>query len=184
MKPTVNRIKNPTTLQWQYMAEQATDVSQKSASSEEQVKKRHWLAWLLDSSIPLPGGYRIGLDGVIGLIPGVGDAIGGGLSTWILYQAYKQEVPKMILTRMVINVVIDGAIGAIPILGDIFDFYWKANLRNVRLLERYKRNPEHTYRRSALSNFIFFAGVVTLVVLLIFAVVAVLEMLWAALTQA
>lgn len=150
---------------------------------DDRLKQRHGLAWLLDSSIPLPGGYRIGLDGIIGLIPGVGDAIGGGLSSWLLYQAYKQDVPKMVLTRMVINVIIDGAVGAIPILGDIFDFYWKANLRNSRLLDRYKREPTKTYQRSTVANFLFFAGVVAVVVLVIYAVIALLDMLWTALFQ-
>lgn len=151
--------------------------------SNQQLRQRHGLAWLLDSSIPLPGGYRIGLDGIIGLIPGIGDAIGGGLSSWILYQAYKQEVPRTVLARMLINILIDGALGAIPILGDIFDFYWKANLRNLKLLERYQRSPQQTYRRSALANFLFLAGVITVVVLLIFAVIALLDLLWTALFQ-
>lgn len=160
-----------------------SDNTQDQQSQQEQLKRRHGLAWLLDSSIPIPGGYRIGLDGIIGLIPGVGDAIGGGLSSWILYQAYKQDVPKMVLVRMVINVIIDGALGAIPILGDIFDFYWKANLRNINLLDRYKRNPDKTYQRSTVANFFFLAGVVAVVVLVIFAVIALLELLWTALFQ-
>ncbi|MEX0902034.1 MAG: DUF4112 domain-containing protein [Pseudohongiellaceae bacterium] len=152
-----------------------------STDENEQLKRRDWLAWLLDSSVPIPGGYRIGLDGIIGLVPGIGDAIGGGLSTWIIYQAYKRNVRRMVLARMVINVIIDGSVGAIPIIGDLFDFFWKANLRNSRLMERYNRNPESTYKRSVISNFLFFLGIVVVVVLLIYAVIALLQLVWSVL---
>lgn len=102
--------------------------------------KRRDLTWLLDNSIQLPGGLKIGLDGLIGLIPGVGDVVGGGLSTWILYQAYKQGVPKTVLARMVVNIFIDTVIGFIPLIGDLFDFIWKANAKNATLLARHKED--------------------------------------------
>src|SRR5690606_32070307 len=123
---------------------------------------RRDLAWLLDSSIPLPGGFRVGLDGILGLIPGVGDAIGGGLSTWILYQAYQRGVPKVVMVRMVINIFIDAVLGAIPFLGDIFDFFWKANLKNATLLDNYQAAPDETVRRSTVSTVVFFVGVVVI----------------------
>ena len=90
------------------------------------------IAWLMDRSIPI-GGYRIGLDPIIGLIPGLGDAFGALISTVIIVQAHKAGVPKGTLLRMVANVGIDAAVGAIPLLGDLFDFAWKVNVKNLEL---------------------------------------------------
>ena len=91
----------------------------------------------LDDIIRLPGGYRIGLDGIIGLIPGAGDIIGGIASSFIIAQAARLGVPTGVLLRMVGNVLVDSVIGLVPILGDLFDMAWKANLRNLQLLERH-----------------------------------------------
>jgi len=94
------------------------------------------LARTLDSSIVLPGGYRIGLDGVIGLVPGVGDLIGAVFATYIIVESARLGASKWLLARMMLNVLVETAIGVIPVLGDLFDFAWKANERNVALLER------------------------------------------------
>jgi Domain of unknown function (DUF4112) len=99
------------------------------AANDEFIEK---IAWLMDRSIPI-GGMRIGLDPVIGLIPGVGDALGGLISTVIIVQAHKAGVPKATLLRMVANVGIDAALGAVPLIGDLFDFAWKVNVRNLEL---------------------------------------------------
>lgn len=96
-------------------------------------------ARLLDQSILLPGGYRIGLDPIIGLIPGIGDAIGAALSFYLIYEAARLGIPKRILVRMCGNALLEALIGEIPILGDIFDAVWKANTRNVRLIELHHR---------------------------------------------
>lgn len=157
------------------------DRAQITDDHDSRFKQRHRLSWLLDSSIPLPGGYRIGLDGLLGLIPGVGDLIGGGLSTLLLFQAWQNNVPKMVIARMVINILIDAAVGAIPILGDLFDFVWKANLRNARLLDNYQRNPHQVYRRSTAATLGFVVGVLLLVALVIFAVVSLIGALLTAL---
>jgi hypothetical protein len=140
------------------------------------------LSRLLDSSFPLPGGMRIGLDGILGLIPGVGDAVGGLLSMIILYQAHQRNVPKMVLLRMTLNIVIDSFLGAIPLLGDIFDFFWKANEKNVRLLDAYERNPNRTYRRSAVSSVILLAAVLALLLAIIYLTVALFAFIWQQLT--
>jgi hypothetical protein len=96
------------------------------------------LGKLLDNSIAIPGtGWKIGLDPIIGLIPGVGDLIGALLSGYIILEAARAEVPTFTLARMLVNVGIDTLVGAVPALGDVFDAAWKANTKNVALLERH-----------------------------------------------
>ena len=93
------------------------------------------LAWLLDNSIKIPLlNYRIGLDALIGLIPGLGDMAGMILSSYIVLQAIRLGAPRAILMRMVLNIGIEAAVGIVPVLGDIFDATFKANVRNVQLL--------------------------------------------------
>ena len=116
------------------------DKTQKpwSPQDEARLKRVRLLSRLLDEQFRLPGtAYRVGLDGLLGLIPGVGDAAGALLSTYILYEAIRLGAPKTILLRMVANIGIDAVGGAIPIVGDIFDMAWKANKRNAALLHAY-----------------------------------------------
>jgi hypothetical protein len=80
---------------------------------------------------------RFGLDPILGLIPGFGDAAGAVLAGWILLEGARRGAPRATLVRMACNIGVDALIGAIPFLGDVFDVVWKANLRNVALLERY-----------------------------------------------
>lgn len=97
----------------------------------------------MDSSLRLPGGFRIGADGLIGLLPGVGDLATAGVSLYIVAQASKAGVPARGIARMLLNVGLDAVIGTIPLLGDVFDFAFKANLRNARLMDSYlDRGPE------------------------------------------
>lgn len=101
-------------------------------------------AVLLDSAVQVPGlQRRIGLNPVIGLIPGFGDFVGAILSSWIVIGAVRHRVPGPKLGRMIFNILVDVLIGAIPVLGDIVDFLWAENLKNVELLLRYRdrRNP-------------------------------------------
>jgi hypothetical protein len=102
----------------------------------EKLKRLRAFAWLLDSSIRLPGGFRIGLDPLLGLIPGLGDALGALLGLYIIYEARRLGASRTLILKMIANMLIDAVIGAVPILGDIFDAAFKANLRNVALLEQ------------------------------------------------
>jgi hypothetical protein len=106
------------------------------------------LAQLLDNSIPLPGGARIGWDAVLGLIPGVGDAVGALLSGYIVVQALRLGASAPVLTRMLGNIAIEALVGAVPFLGDLFDAAFKANARNVQLLEQHLGAPQATRRAS------------------------------------
>jgi hypothetical protein len=106
------------------------------------------LAWLLDNSIPVPGtSWRIGLDPLLGLVPGLGDLLGAALSGWILVEGERMGAGRTTMLRMLWNVLVEVVIGAIPILGDIFDAGWKANAKNVALLERHLAAPGIQRRR-------------------------------------
>lgn len=100
------------------------------------------LATLLDSQFVIPGTkIRFGLDGLLGLVPGIGDTIALGLSLLIVVEAIRRGVRRRVIARMLFNVGIDWLIGLIPVLGDVFDVAFKANLLNLRLLEAELRNP-------------------------------------------
>jgi len=93
------------------------------------------LAWLLDEAFAIPGtNQRVGLDALLGLIPGVGDTLGALLSTYIIIEAARRGASPWTVSRMLGNVAVETIIGVVPIAGDLFDVVWKANLRNLDLL--------------------------------------------------
>jgi hypothetical protein len=98
----------------------------------------------MDEAIRLPGGFRIGLDGIVGLIPGIGDAFGMLVSGYIVLAAAREGAPKRVLARMLANIGLESVVGLVPIIGDAFDFVYKANSRNLRLFEDYGRAPAPT----------------------------------------
>jgi hypothetical protein len=106
------------------------------------------LETLLDEAFRVPGTqFRFGIDGIIGLVPGLGDVLAGLLSAVIPLGAWARGVPYITLFRMAVNLGIGVLIGTIPIFGDIFDIIWKANRRNYRLLQRHLGEPrQHTWR--------------------------------------
>ena len=119
---------------------QFRDKTQKPWAPQDEVrlKRVRLLSRLLDEQFRIPGTtYRVGLDGLLGMIPGVGDAAGALLSAYILYEAIRLGAPKTVLLRMVANIGIDTVLGAIPVAGDIFDIAWKANKKNAALLHAY-----------------------------------------------
>ena len=90
------------------------------------------IAWLMDSSIRI-GPFSIGLDGLIGLIPGFGDVVTNLMSAIIITRAMQHGVPKAAIMRMLLNLGIDTAVGSVPVVGDFFDFAYKANTKNMRI---------------------------------------------------
>lgn len=140
-----------------------------SADANTRLQRIRSLAWFLDNSIPLPGGLRIGADAIIGLIPGLGDALGAALSAYIINEARILGAPRSVLLRMSGNVLTETIIGAIPFAGDLFDAAFKANSRNLALLSEYQLNPVGARRSSRLLVF----GFSLLLTLLVIAMIAI-----------
>lgn len=128
------------------------------------------IAWLMDRSIQI-GGMRVGIDPILGLIPGIGDVFSTLISTVLIVQAHRSGVPKATVLRMMANVGIDTAVGAIPFVGDVFDFAWKANAKNLELYRSAVRGE-----RRAKQDWGFLAIVV--VALLALLAVPVLLAIW------
>jgi NAD/NADP transhydrogenase beta subunit len=123
------------------------------------------VAHVLDDWLRIPGtSIRFGLDGIVGLVPGIGDVLAGLASCILLVAAWFRGVPYVTLVRMTVNVGIEVVVGSIPFFGDIFDVAWKANRRNYRLLVRHMEQPRrHTWKDWA------FLGALATAILLIFA---------------
>ena len=124
-------------------------------------------AYLMDEAFVIPGTrMRLGIDAVLGLIPGIGDVIGAVLSSWIIAGALRHRVPAMVIARMVLNVSIDLIFGAVPLAGDVFDFMYEENMMNMRLLEahRDRRRPPRSSKAIALTLFLIVAFVFVLAV--------------------
>jgi hypothetical protein len=137
------------------------------------------LAWLLDSSIPIPGtGFSIGVEALIGLFPVLGDLVGVLLSSYIVKEAAALGVPRSILARMAFNVALEGLVGMIPFAGDVFDAAYKANQRNVRLLNAWLERPGDAQRSSRAFAFWLTAGLAVFLVLLCAAGFLVARWLW------
>jgi hypothetical protein len=117
------------------------------------------LARLMDSVFSIPGTrIRFGLDAIIGLIPGLGDTLTSFVSLYILKFASRCGVPRVTLVRMSMNIAIDYVAGSVPLVGDVFDVCWKANLKNVELLQRYMLETPAAERRARSDDWLFVAG--------------------------
>lgn len=132
----------------------------------------------LDELVEVPGtSIRIGLDPLVGLIPVVGDAIGAVVGIWVIAEAARFGIPRIVLGRMVVNLLLDLGIGAIPLLGDVYDVAMRSNSRNLALFRQHALDPEAPIR----GHQAFFAGLVLAVVgivwLLIVALGALLDAL-------
>jgi hypothetical protein len=118
------------------------------------------LAFILDDLIPIPGTkYRVGLDPIIGLIPGLGDTSTAAVSSLILVHAVRAGVPRVVLLRMAVNILINSIFGAVPGIGDLFSAWFKSNQQNYSLLKRHSGST----RTSTTTDWIFLIVLVVLV---------------------
>ena len=121
------------------MPRASTATSRDAAGpTPEAIERLERLAFWLDERFRIPGtNWRIGLDGLLGLVPGIGDSATALLSLYLVLEAKRLGVPNGVILRMLANVGLDAAVGSVPLLGDLFDVAFKANRRNMRLLRRH-----------------------------------------------
>lgn len=151
------------------MAEKAGAVIPAKQSRAEVERSLDQLSTLMDGLFRIPGtGWRIGLDAIVGLIPGVGDFATTAVSFYILAAGVRYRVPKVTLLRMAANVGVDYLFGAIPVVGDLFDAAWKSNQMNVELLKRRASVSVEEAAHGRASDWLFLAllalGLLTLLV--------------------
>jgi hypothetical protein len=121
------------------------------------VNRLRRLSHLLDNAIPIPGtGYRIGIDPILGFLPGGGDTVAGALGAYIIIEAARMGIPRQVVGQMVGNIILDSLLGIVPVLGDFFDVGWKANVRNIALLEKHL----HFTRHNRKSDRLFVIGLI------------------------
>jgi hypothetical protein len=125
------------------------DVARAPSRSPRGLDAARRLAWILDDLVRIPGTkIRVGLDPLLGLLPGGGDAGTALVSTYTIVAAYRLGAPPEVIFRMGVNIAFDLLVGVVPVIGDLFDVGWKANRKNVALLERYVAAPQPVRRRS------------------------------------
>ncbi len=147
-----------------------------SSQQIARINRLRRLSRLLDNAIGIPGTkFRFGLDPILGLLPGGGDTLTGGLSAYIVVEAARMGLPREILWQMVVNIILDSLAGTIPVIGDLFDVGWKSNVRNIALLEKHLEVAE-----SHKSDRLFIFGLILLLTLIIlgFAAITLFTISW------
>jgi hypothetical protein len=148
----------------------------RSASGADNESLDH-LATVLDELFTVPGTrIRFGLDALLGLIPGLGDALSGVVSSFIIFTAHQRGLPRITIMRMVANVLIDSVVGAVPFAGDLFDVAWKSNRKNVELLKRSTALHPAGRRKQTLLDAAFL--VLAIVVVIAAVALPVLALVW------
>ena len=128
------------------------------------------LGWIMDDLFRVPVlGWRFGLDALVGLIPGFGDAGTTLVSFYILAAGVRYRVPKITLARMGLNIAIDYVVGSLPVVGDIADAWWKSNRMNIELLRKRATVPAEEARSGRLSDWLFVGGIIVGLTALAFA---------------
>ncbi|WP_010586601.1 DUF4112 domain-containing protein [Schlesneria paludicola] len=110
-------------------------------------------AELMDGQFRIPGtNIEFGLDAIIGLVPGIGDLVCGAMSMWLIGEARRLGAPQWLIARMIWNVAVEVGVGAVPLVGDLFDVAWKANRKNIQLLRRHFESESHRAANSSRPN--------------------------------
>lgn len=135
---------------------------------------------LLDNAIAIPGTkISFGLDPILGFLPGGGDTVTGGIAAYIVIEAARMGIPREILWKMVGNILIDSFAGTVPVVGDLFDLGWKANVKNIELLEKHLNIAESTDKSSKADRFFIFGLIFVLALIVLgFATIAFFTLTW------
>jgi hypothetical protein len=139
------------------------------------------LAKILDTTVKIPGTpFYLGLDPLLGLIPGIGDILSNLIGTVILILAARLQVPKIVVARMSLNLLINGTVGAIPIVGDLFSIWFRSHARNAELLRRAAAQPSRETQQAGLYVAGIIGGTIVLLLLAIAAVLWIVVKIWTA----
>jgi Domain of unknown function (DUF4112) len=130
-------------------------------SHAPRLKRMRQLTRVLDSAISIPGtNQKFGLDPLLGLIPGGGDTVSAALSGYIIVEAALMGIPRASLMRMVMNLLLDTVVGTVPVLGDIFDVFSKANVRNMQIVESHVKAPQPSAKADKLFIGLLIVGLI------------------------
>jgi hypothetical protein len=147
------------------------------------LKRLRQISRVLDNAVTIPGTpVGIGLDPILGLIPVGGDVLSLMFSIYIIIESAKLGISRASLGRMIVNIIIDALVGAIPMLGDLFDFAWKANSLNLKLLEDYLQSPGEKKQADTGFIILLLVGLFLLAIVLISLPIIVIGTLWKAIT--
>ncbi|HEV8363359.1 MAG TPA: DUF4112 domain-containing protein [Gemmatimonadaceae bacterium] len=145
-----------------------SEIPRNQGHLSRDLERARGLAQLLDSAIRIPViGVRIGMDALLGLVPGGGDAVGALLGAYPIVLAVRHRLPHAVVVRLLGNIAVDAIFGSVPIIGDLFDIGFKSNLRNQRLIERYAAEPTRTTRSSQGIIWIAVGGIALIVAALL-----------------
>lgn len=137
------------------------------------------VAKLMDTAFVVPGtNIRFGIDPLLGLLPGLGDSASALVSIVLILQSARHRVPKIVLARMAMNVLINTGLGAVPVVGDVFSVYFKSNIKNYELLRKHANTGRHATWKDWAFVYGLIAAVVLAVALLIIGIVTVISMLF------
>ncbi|MFB2837918.1 DUF4112 domain-containing protein [Floridanema evergladense] len=135
--------------------------SERKASTLKRLRR---ISHVLDNAIPIPGTkFRFGIDPLLGLIPGGGDTLSAFFAAYIIWESAKLGLPKEILIKMFSNILFDTFVGSVPVAGDLFDVAWKANAKNVDLLEEHLQLPQSTKKADKWFLFLLLIGLILFV---------------------
>ncbi|MBD2163177.1 DUF4112 domain-containing protein [Calothrix membranacea FACHB-236] len=147
------------------------------------VRRLRQLSRILDNAITIPGTQvGVGIDPILGLLPVGGDFLGVMLSCYIVVEAARLGIPRATIGRMVFNIIVDGLVGSFPMLGDLFDFAWKANTLNIQLLEDNLKFSSQSQKADRLFIFALVAGLLVIAIVLVVLPVILIRLLWQAIT--
>ncbi len=131
------------------MDERTRDDGERAARGQRGLERLRGVARLFDQAFGIPGTrFRFGIDALFGLVPGVGDVAGAVVAVYALHVARILRAPASIQLHMLSNIAVDALVGTVPLIGDVFDFFFKAQTRNLALLEGWLASPHETSRRS------------------------------------
>ncbi|MEG4852645.1 DUF4112 domain-containing protein [Microcoleus sp. B5-D4] len=151
-----------------------------SQSHVASLRRLRRISHLLDNAIPIPGTkYRIGLDPILGLIPGGGDLISSIFAGYVVFKSAQMGVPQETLVKMATNIVFDTVAGTVPVAGDLLDVAWKANVKNIELLDAHLGSPEQGKK----ADWLFVAALLLGLILIVGGVIFLSVMLFGWLFQ-